>query len=69
MRLVYRGEAGTIWQLKNRAVPFEGAQRALLSCDISPDGLTVAAGTELQGDDALVLYWCARSSLYHHPSK
>jgi hypothetical protein len=39
-------------------VPFEGAQRALLSCDVSPDGLTVAAGTELRQEDALLLYWC-----------
>jgi WD repeat-containing protein 89 len=39
-------------------VPFEGKQKALLSCDVSLDGLTVAAGTELQQDDALILYWC-----------
>ncbi len=34
-----------------------GRQRPLLSCDASANGLTVAAGTELQGDDALILYW------------
>ncbi|KAH9062019.1 WD40 repeat-like protein [Lactarius vividus] len=45
------------------AVPFEGKQRTLLSCDVSSDGLTVVAGTELQEDDALVLYWDPR-----HPS-
>ncbi|KAI9466692.1 WD40 repeat-like protein [Lactarius psammicola] len=44
-------------------MPFEGKQRTLLSCDVSSDGLTVAAGTELQQDDALVLYWDPR-----HPS-
>ncbi|KAI0301867.1 hypothetical protein B0F90DRAFT_1715958 [Multifurca ochricompacta] len=36
---------------------FEGKQKALLSCDVSSDGLTVAAGTELQQDDALIVYW------------
>ncbi|KAH9180037.1 WD40 repeat-like protein, partial [Lactarius sanguifluus] len=44
-------------------MPFEGKQRTLLSCDVSSDGLTVAAGTELQEDDALILYWDPR-----HPS-
>ena len=34
-------------------MPYEGEQRALLSCDVSIDGLTVAAGTELRGEDAL----------------
>lgn len=33
------------------------ASRALLCCDVSPDGLTIAAGTDLQGDDALIVYW------------
>ncbi|KAF8271720.1 WD40 repeat-like protein [Lactarius quietus] len=44
-------------------MPFEGKQRTLLSCDVSSDGLTVVAGTELQEDDALILYWDPR-----HPS-
>ncbi|KAH9938489.1 WD40-repeat-containing domain protein [Fomitopsis serialis] len=35
--------------------------RALLSCDISVDGTVIAAGTELQGDDASLLYWDPRS--------
>jgi hypothetical protein len=34
-----------------------GRVRALLCCDVSTDGQTVAAGTDLQGDDALILYW------------
>jgi hypothetical protein len=34
-----------------------GKSHALLAFDISSDGFTVAAGTELQGDEALVLYW------------
>ncbi|KAI0774019.1 WD40 repeat-like protein [Fomes fomentarius] len=38
-----------------------GSPRALLSCDVSTDGLTIAAGTELQGDDASILYWDPRS--------
>jgi len=41
-------------------VSFEGEQRALLSCDVSSDGLTVATGTELKQDDALILYWDPR---------
>ncbi|TCD66828.1 hypothetical protein EIP91_000906 [Steccherinum ochraceum] len=35
--------------------------RALLSCDVSLDGLTVAAGTDLEGDDASILYWDPRN--------
>ncbi|KAI0637917.1 WD40 repeat-like protein [Trametes polyzona] len=38
-----------------------GTVRGLLSCDVSADGLTIAAGTELQGDDASILYWDPRS--------
>ncbi|KAE9408024.1 WD40 repeat-like protein [Gymnopus androsaceus JB14] len=37
-----------------------GKSRGLLSFDVSSDGYTVAAGTELQGDEALVLYWDPR---------
>lgn len=36
----------------------------MLCCDISSDGRTVAAGTDLQGDDALVVYWYVRRSSY-----
>ncbi|TDL29606.1 WD40 repeat-like protein [Rickenella mellea] len=35
--------------------------QALLSCDSSVDGLTVAAGTELQGEDAFIIYWDPRN--------
>ncbi|KAI0676978.1 WD40-repeat-containing domain protein [Trametes maxima] len=38
-----------------------GTTRGLLSCDVSADGMTIAAGTELQGDDASILYWDPRS--------
>ena len=31
--------------------------RSLLCADVSLDGLTVSAGTDLQGEDALILYW------------
>jgi len=34
-----------------------GKPQGFLCFDVAPDGLTIAAGTELQGDDALVLYW------------
>lgn len=37
-----------------------GGSRPLLCCDLSLDGLTVAAGTDLQGDEALILYWDPR---------
>jgi hypothetical protein len=36
-----------------------GKARPLLSCDVSADGLTVAAGSDLQGEDAVIIYWCA----------
>lgn len=35
-----------------------GGSRPLLCCDLSPDGRTVAAGTDLHGDEALIIYWC-----------
>ncbi|EAU82442.1 hypothetical protein CC1G_08193 [Coprinopsis cinerea okayama7 len=35
--------------------------RSLLSCDISPDGRTIVGGTELQGDDAILVYWDPRN--------
>ncbi|KAH9927131.1 WD40 repeat-like protein [Epithele typhae] len=38
-----------------------GTPRALLSCDVSSDGLTIAAGTDLKGDDASILYWDPRN--------
>ncbi|KAL1741948.1 WD40-repeat-containing domain protein [Schizophyllum fasciatum] len=37
-----------------------GKSRAILAVDVSPDGLTVAGGTDLQGDDATILYWDPR---------
>lgn len=38
-----------------------GRPRSLLSFDVSTDGLTVAAGTDLQGDDASILYFDPRN--------
>lgn len=32
-------------------------QQALLCCDISPDGHTIAAGSDLNGEDAFIFYW------------
>ena len=43
--------------IKSYAVTNLGKSQGLLCCDVAPDGLTVAAGTELQGEDALILYW------------
>ncbi|KAJ7047758.1 WD40-repeat-containing domain protein [Mycena alexandri] len=37
-----------------------GQARALLCCDVSQDGLTVAGGTQLQGEDAHIVYWDPR---------
>ncbi|KAJ7179505.1 WD40-repeat-containing domain protein [Mycena filopes] len=40
---------------------FNSAQsRPLLCCDVSQDGLTVAGGTQLQGEDAHIVYWDPR---------
>ncbi|KAI0771969.1 WD40 repeat-like protein [Trametes elegans] len=44
-----------------RSEHLAGSATGLLSCDVSADGLTIAAGTELQGDDASILYWDSRS--------
>ncbi|KAJ7283411.1 WD40-repeat-containing domain protein [Mycena rebaudengoi] len=37
-----------------------GQARGILCCDVSPDGLTVAGGTQLQGEDAYIVYWDPR---------
>ncbi|KAI0031688.1 WD40 repeat-like protein [Vararia minispora EC-137] len=37
-----------------------GPARALLSVDVSPDGNTIAAGTELKSDEAQIVYWDPR---------
>ncbi|KAJ7122832.1 WD40-repeat-containing domain protein [Mycena epipterygia] len=37
-----------------------GQARGLLCCDVSADGLTVAGGTQLQGEDAHIVYWDPR---------
>ncbi|KAJ8094499.1 hypothetical protein AAF712_013834 [Marasmius tenuissimus] len=34
--------------------------RPILSFDVSPNGMLVAGGTALQGEDALILYWDSR---------
>ncbi|KIK94418.1 hypothetical protein PAXRUDRAFT_828030 [Paxillus rubicundulus Ve08.2h10] len=38
-----------------------GRLRPLLCCDASSDGLMVAAGTDLQKEDAFILYWDPRN--------
>jgi len=45
-----------------------GRPRALLSCDVSADGMTIAAGTELQGEDALVLFWYVVNIAFYRTS-
>ncbi|KAF5363563.1 hypothetical protein D9756_000957 [Leucocoprinus leucothites] len=47
------------------------SSRGLLCCDVSPDGNLVAAGTELQSDDAFVMFWDPRqpaTPLHAHTS-
>ena len=39
------------------AVTNLGKSQGFLCCDVAPDGLTIAAGTELQWEEALILYW------------
>ncbi|KAJ8517357.1 hypothetical protein ONZ45_g5464 [Pleurotus djamor] len=39
---------------------YDGGNKPLLCCDVSPGGEMVAAGTDLQGTDALILYWDPR---------
>ncbi|KAI0069102.1 WD40 repeat-like protein [Artomyces pyxidatus] len=65
--LVSSGKDGTVsvWDDRTGGVGVKmlqaGQSRALLCCDISPDGLTVAAGSELKGDDAVIAYWDPRN--------
>ena len=37
-----------------------GQPRPILCCAVSDDGLTVAGGTDLQGEDAHIVYWDPR---------
>ncbi|KAI0047278.1 WD40 repeat-like protein [Auriscalpium vulgare] len=55
-----------VWDERTGAVGVKmlqssSASRALLSCDVSPDGFTVAAGSELKGDEAQILFWDPRN--------
>lgn len=66
--LISSGKDGVVhaWDARSPGQPImttlqAGRPRALLSCDISANGMTIAAGTELQGDDASVLYWDPRN--------
>jgi len=43
------------------SVEGSGRLRPLLSCDASEDGLLVAAGTDLQKEDAFIIYWDPRN--------
>ncbi|KAH9978112.1 WD40-repeat-containing domain protein [Lactifluus volemus] len=59
--IISSGKDGVVrvWDDRTGSAAIESTEtKSLLSCDVSQDGLTVAAGTELQQDDALILYWC-----------
>lgn len=49
----------TLTAQRLRLIPVEasGRIRPLLCCDASYDGLLVAAGTDLQKEDAFIMYW------------
>ncbi|KAG5635347.1 hypothetical protein H0H81_011650 [Sphagnurus paluster] len=53
-----------IWDPRSRSHSIKmtnsSATRALLCCDVSNDANTIAAGTDMQGDDALIFYWDPR---------
>ncbi|KAF6762413.1 WD40-repeat-containing domain protein, partial [Ephemerocybe angulata] len=68
--LISCGKEGSvvIWDARSGAAGVKmyasgmgGKARPLLSCDISADGWTVAAGSELQGEDAVITYWDPRN--------
>ncbi|KAH7931423.1 WD40 repeat-like protein [Leucogyrophana mollusca] len=65
--LLSSGKDGCVkaWDERSGAVSVKmtssGRSQALLSCDASNDGLTIAAGTDLQKEDAFVLYWDPRN--------
>ncbi|TFK28632.1 WD40 repeat-like protein [Coprinopsis marcescibilis] len=46
--------------VKFNALGMNSKPRSVLACDISRDGMLVAAGTELQGDEAAIVYWDPR---------
>ena len=46
-----------------------GQRRAILCCDVSADGFLVAGGTDFQGEDALILYWCVLYNMILSNSK
>ncbi|KAF4602526.1 hypothetical protein EYR40_005737 [Pleurotus pulmonarius] len=65
--LISSGKDGlvSVWDQRSGApsvqmTTYEGGNRPLLCCDVSVDGTLVAAGTDLQGDDAIILYWDVR---------
>ncbi|KAF7982287.1 hypothetical protein HWV62_28948 [Athelia sp. TMB] len=63
--LVSSGRDGAVkvWDTRSRSVGLQMSApgHALLAFDVAPDGRTLAAGTDLAGDDALVLFFDPRA--------
>ncbi|KAM6495394.1 WD40-repeat-containing domain protein [Amanita muscaria] len=64
--LISSGKDGTVvvWDERTNSPGLKmtnaGKNQPILCFDVSPDGMTVAAGTDLQGEDALIHYWDPR---------
>ncbi|KAJ7067920.1 WD40-repeat-containing domain protein, partial [Mycena amicta] len=63
--LVSSGLDGTIqvWDERTNSSSLKMTNTGgILSCDVSADGMTVVGGTQLEGDDAHIIYWDPRQS-------
>ncbi|KAL0949042.1 hypothetical protein HGRIS_009135 [Hohenbuehelia grisea] len=65
-RLISSGKDGRVVVWDDRKPDGVGAQfsagRSLLCCDVSPDATAIAAGSDLEGEDAVIFYWDTRQN-------